>query len=289
MITQVEREQFERDGYLLFDCGVPLSVLDAITAELDARFETRESDGESRKLGRITDAWKFSTDVKSLATAPRVLALLQGLYGRKPIPFQTLNFPTGTEQRVHSDAVHFNTKPSGYMCGVWVALEDIDRDNGPVEYYPGSHKLPEITVEDVDRAGFVTHSYAERFKAALHDIRHVHRPGRKYSEHVYTSYEAFIGEMIRDLGIEPQYATLKKGQALLWAANLLHGGSPQRDKRRTRLSQVTHYFFEGCQYYTPRMGGGNKVSWRNSLGFRVAKASKTLAVSEVAYESSRGS
>jgi ectoine hydroxylase-related dioxygenase (phytanoyl-CoA dioxygenase family) len=285
MITHSEREQFERDGYLIVDPGVPLTVLDAISAELDDRFDTSESDGVCRKIGRITDAWKFNTHVKLVATAPKVLALLEDLYGRKPLPFQTINFPTGTEQRVHSDAVHFNSEPAGYMCGVWVALEDIDLDNGPVEYYPGSHKLPEITMEDVDRAGYITHSYFERFKAAVHDIRHIHRPGRKYSEYAYLSYEAFIGEMIQHMGIEPQYATLKKGQALLWAANLLHGGSPQRDKRRTRLSQVTHFFFENCRYYTPRLGRGDKVSWRNTLGPRVANASKALLVRELACDS----
>jgi hypothetical protein len=31
----------------------------------------------------------------------------------------------------------------------------------------------------------------------------------------------------------------------------LHGGAPQKDPRRTRYSQVTHYYFEGCTYYTP--------------------------------------
>ena len=182
MITQAEQEQFERDGYLIVDPGVPHTVLDAISAELEDRFDTNENDGVCRKTGRIADAWKFSTDVKGLANAPRVLALLEDLYGRRPLPFQTLNFPVGTEQRVHSDAVHFNSDPAGYMCGVWVALEDIDLDNGPVEYYPGSHKLPEITMEDVDRAGYVTHSYIERFKAVVHDLRHIHRPGSKHSD-----------------------------------------------------------------------------------------------------------
>jgi hypothetical protein len=38
---------------------------------------------------------------------------------------------------------------------------------------------------------------------------------------------------------------------VLWASNLLHGGSPQTDKKRTRHSQVTHYFFEGCRVFTP--------------------------------------
>jgi hypothetical protein len=43
----------------------------------------------------------------------------------------------------------------------------------------------------------------------------------------------------------------RKGQALIWCANLLHGGSPQTDPRLTRWSQVTHYYFEDCLYYTP--------------------------------------
>jgi ectoine hydroxylase-related dioxygenase (phytanoyl-CoA dioxygenase family) len=263
MIAPAEHDQFERDGYLIFDAGIPTATLDSITAELDGRFERTTSKGECRMTGRIQDAWKDNTNVKALATAPAVLRILAELYGRKPLPFQTLNFPVGTEQRVHSDAIHFNSRPSGFMCGVWVALEDIDLENGPVEYYPGSHKLPEITLEDVDQAGYVKHSFFERFRTALQDIRHANRPGRRYADFVYKSYETFIGDMIKQLGIEPHYATLKKGQALLWAANLLHGGSQQRDKGRTRLSQVTHYFFENCQYYTPRLSKGENIVWRN--------------------------
>jgi ectoine hydroxylase-related dioxygenase (phytanoyl-CoA dioxygenase family) len=33
------------------------------------------------------------------------------------------------------------------MVGVWVALEDIDSSNGPLIYYPGSHRLPIFTNE----------------------------------------------------------------------------------------------------------------------------------------------
>jgi hypothetical protein len=262
MITEAERDQFEREGYLIFDPGFADSELDAITAELDGRFEKKEFDGISRKIGRIQDAWKYSSRVKALATTPRILSMLECLYRRKPLPFQTINFPTGTEQHVHSDTLHFNSKPSGYMCGVWVALEDIDMDNGPVEYYPRSHRLPEISIDDVEEAGYIKHSYAERVRAALQDIRHVTSPGRSYADLLYRSYEAFVDDLIRQCAIEPYYATLRKGQALLWAANLLHGGSPQRDRRRTRHSQVTHYFFESCQYYTPRLSKGKNIAWR---------------------------
>ncbi|WP_369828435.1 hypothetical protein [Erythrobacter sp. SAORIC-644] len=42
-----------------------------------------------------------------------------------------------------------------------------------------------------------------------------------------------------------------KGQALIWTANLLHGASQQTNPTLTRWSQVTHYFFDDCIYYTP--------------------------------------
>jgi hypothetical protein len=32
---------------------------------------------------------------------------------------------------------------------------------------------------------------------------------------------------------------------------LWHGGDKHSDRNRTRHSQVTHYFFDGCSYYTP--------------------------------------
>lgn len=38
---------------------------------------------------------------------------------------------------------------------------------------------------------------------------------------------------------------MKKGQGLICAANLLHGGSKQTNKALTRQSQVTHYYLRG--------------------------------------------
>jgi hypothetical protein len=51
--------------------------------------------------------------------------------------------------------------------------------------------------------------------------------------------------------VKPRHFLPKKGEAVIWAANLLHAGSRQRDPNVTRWSQVTHYFFENCCYITP--------------------------------------
>jgi hypothetical protein len=98
---------------------------------------------------RIMDAWRSNEDVRTLATDPAILRILGELYGREAIPMQTLNFPFGTEQSTHADTVHFNSQPAHFMCGVWVALEPIGDDNGPLHYYPGSNNLPIIDLDDI--------------------------------------------------------------------------------------------------------------------------------------------
>ncbi|MGH9096814.1 MAG: phytanoyl-CoA dioxygenase family protein, partial [Acidimicrobiales bacterium] len=150
--------------------------------------------------------------------------LLGLLYGRRPIPFQTLDFKWGTQQPGHSDSLHFSCLPARFMCGVWVALEDSHPANGPLFYYPGSHKLPEATVYDLGRT--------------------VGDPG-------YHEYEAFQRELMEELGIQPVDFHARKGCALIWSSNIVHGGRPVTAEGATRWSQVTHYYFEGCIYYTP--------------------------------------
>jgi hypothetical protein len=231
-IGRAEREKFERDGYLIVaGSGCSESVLDGIVSDLDTLFEgeyRREADGVYYSDHRIMDAWRISANVKELALASKLTAILEELYGRRPMPFQTLNFRFGTEQAVHSDAIHFNSKPAGFMCGVWVALEDIDLENGPVVYYPGSHRLPEVKMDDL---------------------------GEDADEDRYSEY---IVDLIEREKLEPQYATIRKGEVFLWASNLLHGGSARSDPTRTRHSQVTHFFFEGCKYWAPLYSKGGE-------------------------------
>ena len=263
MLSHTQQEEFLEQGFLVFDPQIEEPILDQAAAAA-ARMYLAEGEPPDGKLvayrdnRRVQDAWKIEPAIKAIATAPRVLELLRQLYGRKPLPFQTLNFRVGTEQQPHSDTVHFNAMPSGFMCGVWVALEDIDRQNGPVVYFPGSQKWKELTLADVDawNAGKVTP------RQAISRLRAYALAWPRDTNADYAKYEQLVRHRIAEMGTAPAYATIKKGQAFLWAANLLHGGSQQLDRSRTRASQVTHYFFEGCRYYTPLAQRGWKTFWR---------------------------
>jgi Phytanoyl-CoA dioxygenase (PhyH) len=200
-----------------------------IKQNLAPRFDFAAWRAAGSKHGmRVQDAWSFDPDVRALAANARVLKILGDIFGRKAWPFQTLNFPVGTQQHYHSDSVHFSSIPERFMCGVWVALEDVSEGAGPLEYYPGSHKWPIVYN---DRIGVrVTNSNTRTSQEIYHDV-----------------WEA----LVEKTGASPQLFFPRKGDALIWAANLLHGGSRQLDPNATRWSQVTHYFFEDCCYFTP--------------------------------------
>lgn len=212
--TEEQVRSFAERGYLVVD-DLGLGDFDAFADRLLGEIGPLHEDG---KYNRIMDAWSVSPAVRELATTPRVMELLEILYGRRPIPFQTLNFRRGSQQPTHSDAYHFHCFPKHFMCGVWVAFEDSDDENGPLHYYPGSHRLP-----DYDFMG-------QRPEEEAH---------------------AFVESLIPSLGLIKERGYLKRGQALIWAANLLHGGDPVTNPQRTRMSQVTHYYYEDCSYYTP--------------------------------------
>jgi hypothetical protein len=182
----------------------------------------------SGRMNRVQDAWIYNEDIRAIASNAKVLELLGKLYGRRPFAFQTLNFPVGTQQHLHSDSIHFSCIPERFMCGVWLALEDVHPDAGPLTYLPGSHKWPILSNAAIGRRG----SGAERSLAQA-------------------PFEAAWKALVENSGIQPETFLARKGQALIWAANLLHGGSVQHDPKRTRWSQVTHYYFNDCIYYTP--------------------------------------
>ena len=159
----------------------------------------------------------------------KIFSTLKFLYQKEPLPFSTINFIRGSNQPLHSDTIHFNTIPNLWMVGVWVALEDSKKTNGALRIIPGSHKW------------------------GIYDYSHLklsHPDKIEDGEAVnYRQYEDFIRQLIKAHGAEEYVAELKKGQALIWASNLLHGGIPIVDEKSTRKSQAIHYFFEGCEKY----------------------------------------
>lgn len=221
-----------RDGYAVIDLGEDaIEVCDQAVRETEPYFDTPRTP----PVARVQDAWMESKAVRRLADWPKVGRLLAAAYGRKGFPFQTLNFRLGSQQSLHTDAIHFHSVPERFMCGVWVALEDVTAGAGPLIYHPGSHKMPVMTMRDVG-------------------VNHPDPSPEDYETHFVPRF----AETIAASGLPRREALLKKGQALVWAANLAHGGAAIETPGATRRSLVVHWYFEQCLYYTPMISDVEK-------------------------------
>lgn len=232
--------KYHEDGYVIIDTELSnediQNVIDDMYKVLDNKNTVFHSNHfQYTDSKRIFEFWKQSKHSAKMCMNKKIMNTLQLLYNKKPFPFSTINFFKGSNQPLHSDVIHFHTVPSLWMAGVWVALEDVDETNGSLKMIPGSHKW---RVWEYD------------------ELNLPHPDEIKNGEEVnYREYEHFLVELVKEKKAKPYIANIKKGQAVIWSANILHGGCNVKgvtDFNKTRLTQAQHYFFEGCeQYYHP--------------------------------------
>ncbi len=214
---------FLREGYIVLEGLVPQEVCQQINSDMDALFATGFYRLEF-KGQRFEHLYEHSKATRDLWTHPEILKLLTAIFDDQAVPCQTLNFIHGSQQGIHHDLIHLTPFPQGLMCGVWVSLEDIHPDAGPLIVYPGSHRLPRLYTRTVG---------TEKV-----------RPGSSWAEFA-ARYSPKVMEQINQAGLEPVYYTPKAGSALIWHENLAHGGSPRKNDELTRKSMVSHYFARG--------------------------------------------
>ncbi len=223
-------------GYTIIDLDLKDSFINSINKDISKALTSGDIKKNPKiyhynKFPRIVEAWKYSENIAKLANNSKLKKILNFLYKSKPLPFSTINFIGGTEQPFHSDYIHFGSIPHKYLVGVWVALEKTNKFNGALRVVPGSHKFPLIDYQDL------------KLKKPINIFE---------LEKNYRVYENFIKHLVQTKKLKPKELYLKKGQAILWAANLLHGGSKVKNRKLTRRSQVIHFHFNDSEiYYNP--------------------------------------
>jgi ectoine hydroxylase-related dioxygenase (phytanoyl-CoA dioxygenase family) len=248
--TEEQKEMckfFHDNGYVVIDLNLKeeeiQDIVDDVYHALKIENTTYHADYyQYTESKRIFEHWKKSDNIANLTLNKKITDSLHILYGKEPIPFSTINFIKGSNQPLHSDTIHFHTIPNLWMCGVWVAFEDVDETNGSLTIVPGSHRWP---VYDYDNLKLPHPDTIENG-----------------TEVNYREYEKFIKDLVKEKNADTHIVRIKKNQALIWAANMLHGGTNIEgvtDLSKTRLTQANHYFFGGCQnYYHPMFSEKHK-------------------------------
>lgn len=235
---------FIRKGFCVLERSVPEEILDAAASAHDeifngadtrAKFSYRGADREGAWAKRVLthpskafDTHMHSQAIRNLVLHENIVRFLKGLFDEGVLASQSLGFWRGSQQTLHQDCAFVTYCRPLQFVGVWIALEDIRPDSGELVYALESHKPPhylfggdlgELSVHEAGRLGSIAPSAMKAEK-------------RKY--------EGWVQEMVSSKGLTLERFHAKKGDALIWHAALVHGGT-RVSAERTRKSIVTHF------------------------------------------------
>jgi ectoine hydroxylase-related dioxygenase (phytanoyl-CoA dioxygenase family) len=226
-------DQFVQDGYVVLEQAASLDAVDAFQRELERSFRqgnpallfqyegdrvSRPLDKPAPRLGtRIVDAFAAVPQALDLFASPRLIELLNALFGEDPLLFQSLSFDQGSQQGLHQDTAYVVVNRPLELAACWIALEDVKPGSGELVYVPGSHRLGDW-------------AFGEGRKHWSPD-EDGHAPHDAWAQHLRDAAAA-RGE---------RRFLARKGDILVWHADLAHGGSPVLDPLLTRQSLVGHF------------------------------------------------
>lgn len=244
MIDITGEQDFHKNGWAIIDTEIPSNTLDEVAEETEKIKDVDRS---------LVNGYQNSKAIERIASFNIVTEFIESGFGRKCFPFQTINFPSGSKQSLHQDSVHFQSYPTGLMCAAWVALEDISIKSGPLHIAKNSKHIPTY----------------QKFELA-----ELNSKFRNDVDLSYKVYEEALEKLVLSLNLDVEPVIIKKGQALIWDTRLIHGGASIETEKLTRLSQVTHYFFEDCLYYAPLQSDMLNGNVRYILPYDISKGKR---------------
>jgi ectoine hydroxylase-related dioxygenase (phytanoyl-CoA dioxygenase family) len=229
---------WEDNGFLTLDGFLSRDEVDAVRAAVDAEWAnpagndheidvlTGPGAGRAYRMceapqGARQHAYKLNNlfarrpAIRRIALSPRLKGVLAQLLGGEPLICNSLNFERGSQQEFHIDSWYMPPPVDGNMVAAWFAIDDVDSDNGPLAYYPGSHRIPPYRFS----------------QGRLNEI-----PEEK------PLCRAYLDREIAARGLRDVEFHAKSGDVFIWHGQLLHAGRPIRDMARTRASMVIHYW-----------------------------------------------
>jgi ectoine hydroxylase-related dioxygenase (phytanoyl-CoA dioxygenase family) len=222
------RQHLQRWGFCVLKDMIPAELIASFNVEIDEAVANGTLSYREGSSERIYGAHKLTSGTK-IWLFPSVLRFLRDWFQDEPCACQSLLYINGSEQKAHQDTIHLTPYPAGYMCGVWIALEDVKENSGELFVYPGSQHTPRLTASGL----------------------HLAKVRDDYSS--YVTFDNRIAELLQQGGYEIATYRPKAGQILVWHENLIHGGSKRLNTDINRRSIVSHYFTRGSiAYYDSR-------------------------------------
>jgi phytanoyl-CoA hydroxylase len=222
-------------GYVILEGGVRPEVCDRLRTDLDRAFaqgderllmyspghdgQTPLRAGVDTERARVVDVYAFYESARAALFGDAIVRFLSMIFDDAPVLFQSLTFEKGSQQPLHQDTEFVVTTSPLEFAASWIALEDIRPGSGELVYVDGSHRLPEY----------------------LFSGTYKHWNEKRDGAEQQAEWRSHVEHHAERMGLEQRTFRPRKGDALIWSADLVHGGSPVTDPALTRKSLVGHY------------------------------------------------
>lgn len=161
-LTAEQKEQFERDGFLVYGPIITADELETVRARIDAiangetgvpesqiRLEQDYLDGKLPGVQRRDAVWQmlglanYDDVISRIVRHPRILDAIASLLGPdiKYFSDQILMKPArhGSAVNWHQDSYYWSIEPQ-HLVTCWLALDDATLENGCMCFIPGTHR-----------------------------------------------------------------------------------------------------------------------------------------------------
>ncbi|MBG6290920.1 phytanoyl-CoA dioxygenase family protein [Pseudomonas nitroreducens] len=186
---------------------------------------TEGEDYVDGKFRRMVNMHLRLPEFSDLFSSNKALSVVDRLFDEPATLYTSLFFEIGSAQNCHRDTPYFWTNPGYSYFGVWLALEDVNEDNGALVVIPGSHKvmddpkfLEEVGKIDCDADGVP----------------------KAHSPMLWNTYQSAVHKRCMELGLKETPISVKKGDTIIWHPQLMHGGYKIANTTRSRKSFVMH-------------------------------------------------
>jgi len=243
---------FVRSGLVILPGAAEAAAVDAFQERIARSFREGNDDllyqvpgvqqpspvspGLERRGTRIVDAYVVMPEARRLLGSPPLMAFLTAIFDEDPLLFQSLSFDQGSEQGLHQDTAYVVVDQPLAFAACWIALEDVRPGSGELMYVPGSHRF-----DDFDFNG-------KKHWSPVEDGNEKHQ-----------EWAAWLPREAQRRGLSVERFLARRGDVLVWHADLAHGGSPIADPTLTRQSLVGHFCPAGRRphyfSYAPQRAG----------------------------------
>jgi len=227
-ITETQKAQFARDGNLVvrglysadqITCIREVFMAQAKDGPVEGLSEIKPGDGQYDRSDPLAfyprmmnphshPQWEVGSIARSFLLDARLKPILTDLLDEEPVGVQTMFYfkPAGARgQELHQDNFYLRVKP-GTCMAAWLAVDDVDAENGGMKVVPGSHHEEVACPQKADPTVSFTTDYVPVPQ-----------------------------------GMTAVHVAMKAGDVLFFNGSVIHGSTPNTSATRFRRSLIAHY------------------------------------------------